>query len=152
MSKENTLTILCGLPASGKSTYAQNLVDCGYAERVCPDEIRKELYGDESIQGNGKKVFEIAYSRVREIGERGKNCVFDATQTSKKARAETLRKCGQYFAKVDCVYVYASLETAYDRNKKRERQVPEEVIYRMYRSFKEPSADEGFREIIKIMS
>ena len=49
-----TLTLLIGLPGSGKTTYAKN-----YAQKyindvvhLSSDKIRQELYGDETIQGN----------------------------------------------------------------------------------------------------
>jgi len=57
MSK-NVLIVLGGLPASGKSTYAEMLCEIEPTfYRVCPDLICKDLYGDESVQGNGKKSF-----------------------------------------------------------------------------------------------
>ena len=44
------VTFLIGLPGAGKSTYAPN-----GAKRICPDEIRKQLYGDISVQGDPKE-------------------------------------------------------------------------------------------------
>ena len=42
-----------------------------------------------------------------------------------------------------------SLKTALERNKKRERKVPEDVIRNMYRNFKTPSfAYENFNKLI----
>ena len=64
----NVLIVMCGLPASGKSTYANWLAESGVFCAVCPDSIRGELYGDENIQGDGKQVFTIAYARIKDLG------------------------------------------------------------------------------------
>ena len=73
MSKIYTM---CGLPGSGKSTYAKNyLPDCVI---VSSDAIRGELYGSEEIQGNAKKVFAEAFRRIREAVNNGQDVVFDA--------------------------------------------------------------------------
>ena len=65
----NVLIVMCGLPASGKSTYSQWLEESGVFKRVCPDKIRGELYGDENIQGDGKQVFAIAHARLKDLGK-----------------------------------------------------------------------------------
>ena len=59
---------MCGLPASGKTTKAKEIVAEEGAEYVSSDEIRKELYGDESDQTNPNKVFEIMFSLFEDIG------------------------------------------------------------------------------------
>ena len=60
------LIMLIGLPGSGKSTYAkQYLADHIENTMWCSsDTIRKELYGDENIQGNPKTVFEHLHNNV----------------------------------------------------------------------------------------
>jgi predicted kinase len=89
---KNVLIVLGGLPASGKSTYAEMLVDSGQFCRVCPDLIRKELYGNESIQGNGKEVFKIAFDAIQRLGKQNFNVVFDATNIHADRRKNLLKK------------------------------------------------------------
>ena len=78
------LVIMCGIPASGKSTVAKLF----NSNIVSTDSIRKELFGDESIQGNGVEVFSLAYSRIRNYLSLGENVVFDATNITIKSRAQ----------------------------------------------------------------
>ena len=58
------LIILCGLPGSGKSFYAENYkaVDDAFCKDFTvihsSDAIRAELFGDPSFQGDNAKVFE----------------------------------------------------------------------------------------------
>ena len=128
---KNVLIVLKGLPASGKSTYAQILEESGTFERVCLDTIREELYGDESIQGDGKKVFEIAQTRMRLIGMRGGNCVYDATNLNRDRRIKLIEDMRNYFD----VLIIKEFTTPYfvccERNKARDRVVPREVMLRM---------------------
>ena len=48
---------MIGLPASGKSTKAQELAREYNATVFSADELRKEWYGNESIQGDNTKLF-----------------------------------------------------------------------------------------------
>ena len=127
MSK-NVLIVLGGLPASGKSTYAEMLVESGIFCSVCPDKIRGELYGDENIQGNGKQVFDIAHYRIKELGKGGNNVVFDATNIDRKRRAEFVAEMRPYFDIIIFKWFSTPLYICKIRNRERWRQVPEEIL------------------------
>lgn len=143
MSK-NVLIVMCGLPASGKSTYSQWLAESGIFQRVCPDLIRKAFYGDENIQGDGKRVFETAYYDIKEYGSRGENVVFDATNINRKHRITLVKEMRGNFDIIICKYFSTPLLTCKLRNAQRERQVPYEVLERMAENFQKPTLDEGF--------
>lgn len=128
---KNILIVLKGLPASGKSTYAQILEESGTFERICLDTIREELYGDESIQGDGKKVFEIAQTRMRLIGLRGGNCVYDATNLNRDRRIKLVEDMSNYFDVLIIKEFTTPYSICYERNKARDRIVPSEVMKRM---------------------
>ena len=128
---KNVLIVLKGLPASGKSTYAQILEESGTFERVCLDTIREELYGNESIQGDGKKVFEIAQTRMHLIGMRGGNCVYDATNLNRERRKKLIEDMRNYFDVLIIKEFTTPFEFCKARNEKRERQVPLSVMRRM---------------------
>lgn len=143
MSK-NVLIVMSGLPASGKSTYSEWLTESGIFQRVCPDLIRKELYGDESIQGDGEKVFKIAHRTIRDYGCLSENVVFDATNIDRKTRIKLVEEMRGYFDIIICKYFSTPLYICKIRNRERERQVPEEVLESMERRFRAPTLDEGF--------
>ena len=143
MSK-NVLIVMCGLPASGKSTYSEWLAINANFHRVCPDIIRKDLYGDENVQGDGKKVFSIAHYQMATIGNLRGNVVFDATNIDRKTRKDLVKKMRPHFDIIICKWFSTPLLTCKLRNAKRERQVPEEVLDRMYERFRPPMLDEGF--------
>ena len=145
------LIYLVGLPASGKSTYAKELKDKGYNIHSS-DSIREELYGDENIQGDPKDVFDILYKRVIEDLRSGKNCVYDSTGLSSKRRMAFLNTISHIDCKKICLLFATPYEVCLERNKNRERKVPEEVIKRMYTSFNIPYFYEGWDEVKIIWS
>lgn len=143
MSKQ-ILIVMCGLPASGKSTYSQWLEERGVFKRVCPDLIRKAFYGDENIQGDGKRVFETAYHDIKEYACLGENVVFDATNIDRKTRTKLIEEMRPYFDVIICKWFSTPLQVCKLRNVQRERQVPEEVLENMDRRFRAPDIGEGF--------
>lgn len=140
----NILIVMCGLPGSGKSTYANYLTESGHFAWVSTDQIRKELYGDENIQGNGKEVFTTAFLLLQTHGLANQNCVFDATNISQHTRKRVIKECRNYYDLIICKYIDTPLEVCLHRNSQRERVVPKEVIIRMYKQFTMPSREEGF--------
>lgn len=144
MSDKNVLIVLGGLPASGKSTYAEMLVKSGTFKRVCPDLIRKELYGDESIQGDGERVFKIAHCRIRDYGCLSENVVFDATNINADRRKELVKSMRGYFDTIIFKWFSTPFATCVERNEERERQVPFSVMKRMALYFQPPTMEEGW--------
>lgn len=149
MSK-NVLIVLGGLPASGKSTYAEMLVESGVFCSVCPDKIRGELYGDESIQGDGKQVFDIAHHRIKELGKGGNNVIFDATNINRSRRRKFVAEMRPYFD----IIIFKWFSTPYyicdQRNQARARKVPNEILLRMRDNFQQPSMEEGWDYVEEI--
>ena len=150
MSDKNVLIVLGGLPASGKSTYAEMLLESGIFQIVCPDLIRKAFYGDENIQGDGKRVFETAFHDIKEYGCLGENVVFDATNINADRRKELVKEMRPYFDIIIFKWITTPASICYERNFYRDRQVPSNIIKRMSDNFEEPTMDEGWDYIEEI--
>ena len=148
----NILIVLCGLPGSGKSTYAKYITESGHFECVSTDQIRKDLYGNENIQGDGNQVFTTAFSHLQTYGLANINCVFDATNITPRARRRVVQKCRKYYDLIICKYMDTPLDVCLYRNSQRERVVPKEVILRMYNNFTMPSREEGFDYVETVIS
>ena len=70
------LIILVGIPGSGKTTYANNyMVLNSNTIHLSSDAIRKELYGDENIQGDPAEVFSLMQKRAVEALNDGYNVI-----------------------------------------------------------------------------
>jgi predicted kinase len=142
--------LLVGVPGSGKTTYAKNYIEKNPAIHLSSDTIRKELYGDESIQGNPAEVFSLMQERAISALYYGCNVLYDATNITRKDRASIIGICPK-FTKVEAHIVWAPIETCIERDIKRERTVGKAVIDKMLKRFQAPYYDEGIDEIKVIM-
>lgn len=149
MNRKNTLIILAGISGSGKSTFAKLLEEQGWAI-TCPDRIRAFFYGDESIQGDGNKVFQFAFDNMVEYGKQGYDVVFDATNTTRKARKQVIEKGREHYDFIICYYFAPDLTQSIANQKKRERQVPIDVVVRQVNKWETPTIEEGFDYVCEI--
>ena len=143
-----SLILLVGIPGSGKTTYAKNYVPHypKHAIHLSSDKIRKELYGDESIQGNPVEIFSLMQKRAVEALNDGYDVIYDATNITRKDRASIIGICPK-FVKIECHIIWAPIETCIERDAARERTVGKEVIDRMLKRFQAPFFDENIDEI-----
>lgn len=167
-SQLHDLHIVCGIPGSGKSTWAAKQK----GTVISTDVIRGELFGDESAQysdeflkGMGYRPDRLSEEKKRSIcaGEvfslakemasdaiAREDVYFDATNISPRGRRSLLEAIPHDRAYADIIIV--PLKTALERNASRERHVPEDVIRSMHRRFVMPSCDEGFEAVRAIYS
>jgi predicted kinase len=142
--------ILCGIAGSGKTTWAEDLMDkYGYetASYISSDAIREELKCIEDMSKNNQ-VFEIFEQRYIDSLKRGKDVILDATLLKKSYRAKYIQIAKEYNAYTMCIFMDIDTQTAIERNAKRGRKVPEDVIIKMANSVEVPAKDEGFNRIL----
>jgi predicted kinase len=154
------LIMLVGLPGSGKSTLAQQLLlgdDLLEPQIISTDAIRGQLFGDESIQGSWILVWDQVKRQFRQAVEQillknTSQAIYDATNASRKQRREVItlaRECG--FTQIIGLWVDTPLQVCLERNQRRSRQVPEDVIWHMYRQLYDvpPALSEGMDRLIR---
>lgn len=141
------ITVMSGLPASGKSTYAKQLAQEINAVVLSSDAIRYELFGDETDQKHNQKVFQELHRRTKEYLKSGRNAICDATNISSKRRRAFLNELKKIDCTKNCVIMATPYKQCLDNNRSRERQVPERVIERMYRKWQTPHWFEGWNNI-----
>lgn len=157
LSKSNYLEfiMLVGLPASGKSTWAINKQNHNHYGRkikiLSSDNVRYELYGDASIQGNPTDVFDELHKQVIDSLNNGYDVIYDATNLTIKNRKSILDKIKELKNTVDirisCELFAPTMDIILNRNRSRDRVVPEDVIYSMRNRFQIPLYREGFEYI-----
>lgn len=138
--------MLVGLPGSGKSTHAQQLIENGYIIHSS-DAIREELTGDVNNQDLNSKVFETLHKRVKEDLANGNNVIYDATNLNWKRRKAFLQELNKIKCWKVCDVIATPFEVCLVQNDKRDRKVPYDVIDRMYRNFDIPYYNEGWDRI-----
>lgn len=141
------------LPGSGKSSAAINFAELYDANIHSSDDIREELFGNAKDQNHNHKVFETLHKRIKGDIENGKACIYDATNISYKRRLAFLQEIRGFARKCDvelnciCVLICTPVEQCFKWNKRREREVPFEVIDKMYKNFDIPYYYEGWDDI-----
>lgn len=149
--------VLVGLPGSGKSTYANEVLvydSSGYHHPVVhsSDAIREELYGNINDQEHNDKVFQTLHKRIKMDLLAGKNVVYDATNINKRRRIHFLRSLhGVDFVPV-CMVIATTKQECIRRNLLRDNPVPEEVIENMWKNYQPPHTHEGFDSINYLFS
>ena len=147
MEKKPIFMVLVGAVASGKSTYAKQYADECNVKVFSSDEYRKNMYGSETDQSHNDKVFAALYKDLRAALEAGENCILDATNCTIKSRLKAL----EAVKGVDCIKIASILtadaEQCLKRNEKRERRLPDDVVYKYIRGFEMPLPWEGWDRI-----
>ena len=139
--------MMCGLPASHKSTKAEELAKEYNANIHASDKIRAELLSDVNSQEDNTLVFQTLHKRVKQDLLEGKNCIYDATNISYRRRAGFLRELKNIECEKICVLMATPIEECLKDNASRDRVVPEEVIKNMYMRFDIPFFYEGWDRI-----
>lgn len=142
---------------SGKSTWVTKRYDYDRIFKhnttiLSSDEIRKQLYGDENDQTHNEEVFQYIKDTSVEQLEKGQRVIIDATNLSRKARQSITDYVDQKLSFYEYGFIkFVVVATPYyqclENNRKRSRQVPENVIKRMYKQFEFPTLSEAVHEI-----
>jgi len=135
---------LCvGPPASGKSTWAKQLVtNDPNIVRLCPDEFRAKFGWGEGDQSVSAQAFSATRQGMRDALQDGKDVVIDACSMYRKARKDFLIIAKEFNAQTVAVVFEADKPTLIARNQLRGSQggrvVPEDVIDRMLGRYERP--------------
>jgi bifunctional polynucleotide phosphatase/kinase len=123
--------IMVGYPGSGKSTLANQ----SNVSVISGDELK-----------TAPKMIKAADAALKSAP--GQSIVFDATNATKARRAEYVAFARRHNLPVQCIHVATPIEVSMERNKKREKPVPNIALYLYRKKFEEPTADEGLEVIV----
>lgn len=145
-SPRGRLHLLIGPAACGKSTWARERLSETYI--VSSDRMREELTGDPADQSQNYLVFQRCMDRIRQRLREGQEVTFDATSYSEALR-EMPVQAGRWCAAEIVGYIFdGSVAVALERNRKRERKVPEEIVRRHFRRLEPPALYEADRHFV----
>jgi predicted kinase len=147
------LILLIGLPGSGKSTLAsQLLAECPKGQLISTDAIRTQLFSSESIQGSWLLVWRQVQWQFQQALVSSSWAIYDATNAVRRQRKEAIalaRATG--FTHITGLWLDTPLQVCLERNYKRSRIVPEEVILHMHRCLQDapPTPQDGLDYLIR---
>ncbi len=161
-----SVIILIGVPASGKSSLAEQMLRAssdkdgksniqalthGQAQLISPDRIRSKLYGSAAIQGNWAEIWAQVQQEFINAANSQQSVIYDATNYKREYRQSIIALVKELgFSPITGVWLNVPLWICLSRNENRDRVVPEDVVVEMYRtlSYNPPSLSEGFDRLL----
>jgi predicted kinase len=144
---KGAVVLSIGLPGSGKSSWFKrhNIIP------LSSDLIRGLLFDDPTEQRYQDLVFSSLRSllRSRLIAGRPMNYI-DATNLSPRERHSWIKMAREYGYEAHAVFFDVPAEVCMERNRKRSRNVPDDVMQRMAQKLRPPKFEEGFAKIIVV--
>jgi predicted kinase len=141
---KGAVVLSIGLPGSGKSTWFKR-------HKILPlssDMVRILLFDDVTEQRYQDLVFSTLRSmlRARLLARRPWNYL-DATNLSAHERRSWIKLAHDFGYEAHAVFFDVPPEVCMERNHRRERNVPEDVMQRMAAKLRAPKFEEGFAKI-----
>lgn len=131
--------LLRGLPASGKSTYAKELVAVNHNwVRVNKDDLRAMMNNGEFSWKLEKQIVKAERELAENALKLGKNVIVDDTNFNPDHVIFFSRLAYQYGAEFEIKFFNTPLEECIKRDNKRPNGVGETVIRKMYNQYLKP--------------
>lgn len=148
--KQKNLYLMCGVPASGKSTYCKKVLEShDRTVHISRDNIRFSITSPyEEYFAHEDEVFDKFIEVINQAIENPDitNILIDATHINEKSRNKTLDRLNLENVNLYAVNFETPLATCLIRNNDRvgRERVPAAVIRRMYYQFKKAKAGEKY--------
>jgi len=134
-----TVTVMSGLPGAGKDTWvAEHRPDVPV---VSLDTLRRSMGVDAT--GDQGPVVAAARERARELLRARRPFVWNATNVSRRLRAQSVSLCLDYHARVEIVSVEAPPDLIRERNRDRVHEVPPGVVDHLVDKWELPDPTEA---------
>ena len=152
-----TIYMLIGVPGSGKTTWAMKHMNPGTIIASSDDYIQRQA---DSLRSTYSEVFDKYIKEAnRHLIEttnkafsEGLDLIWDQTNVSKNSRQNKLKSVPDNYIKVAVFFQSPPIDILKVRLASRPgKNIPLFVIANMIRSLEEPTAEEGFQEIITIV-
>ncbi len=144
-----TIHMLVGIPGSGKSTYAKNVLVKEHNYPIISSDAVRQAHPD----WDETLVWPEVYRLLAEAIKKGQDAIYDATSPTPKVRARFFERLqenvGDTPFQVGAYYFPTPMEVCYERIQKRNNMpgelfFPLEVLESYATTIVEPTKEEGF--------
>jgi predicted kinase len=150
-----TLHVLCGIPGSGKTVFAEKLLREVKAVRLANDDWMIPLFGtnppEREFRVAVRKIEELQWRLAADLLRVGVDVIWDYGVWSRRDRADLHRQCVEAGARFLLYDVRCDFEVAVRRvlartasNPARELEINREAMLQFLAKYEEPTAAEGF--------
>lgn len=147
----SVLTILVGIPSSGKTTVAQQLAEERDSLYLSSNLLGRDSAGDLAAKDRNHVIYEAAKPKLIDAMREGRSIVLDSAYRVPKYRKPYLDLAKQHGYRTEAIFINVPLEYALEQNSKRADEngqpVSEAVIRRYERLLQIPTYPEGFDRI-----
>lgn len=143
LGKQSHVIILCGLSASGKTSYTKKHLK-GF-DVINLDEIRRSLSKDPYNQKFSQESVRIATEKLKQSLRQNKNIVWDATNIRRDFRDRIFALASRYNAYVEIVIFSTTIKKSILSDNSRVESVGADVIRNQAERFQLPSYPEAHK-------
>lgn len=123
------LYMVCGCSGSGKTTFAKKFAAANNLLYLGADDFYAKVNGSELKRGNKFEVWQELFKAIHQAEVSGVSCLVDSNSLSSASRDEMVN----WFPGFDhhLIYIEADEQLRMENNRKRIRQIPDEVMIAM---------------------
>lgn len=134
---KNTLTLMCGLPRSGKSTWIEK--NKGNAIVVSHDWIRENILGTHYAPTANSVIWTLADTVLRVVLGQNKDVILDGLNNNKFIRGLFIDVAREYKSSIRLVCINTPVGICLKRNSKSENhKLPQEKLLQINEEFEWP--------------
>lgn len=153
--QDPSVIMMIGIPGSGKSKIAEQIGKLLSIDILSSDSYRGQLSPShtENDQTVSREAWNLLFKHAKDSIAANSSVIIDATHSVERFRSRDVRQYRQYGAQaVVGLYVTTDLSIALYRNARRERIVPEHVIFAMHTNLEQvaPSTNDGFDFVVTL--